>query len=75
MLLKDKIAVVYGAGGNIGGTVARAFAADGARLYLVGRTRARLERTAADIAAAGGTARSPNSTPPTRPRSSGTSMM
>jgi len=56
MLLKDKIAVVYGAGGNIGGTVARAFAADGARLYLVGRTRARLERTAADIAAAGGTA-------------------
>ena len=50
MLLKDKIAVVYGAGGHIGGAVARAFAADGARLFLVGRTRTRLEQTAADIA-------------------------
>jgi NAD(P)-dependent dehydrogenase (short-subunit alcohol dehydrogenase family) len=36
MLLKDKIAVVYGAGGAIGGAVARAFAREGARLFLTG---------------------------------------
>jgi NAD(P)-dependent dehydrogenase (short-subunit alcohol dehydrogenase family) len=56
MLLKSKVAVVYGAGGNIGGAVARAFAADGARVFLVGRTRSKVEKTAADIAAAGGMA-------------------
>ncbi len=33
MLLKDKIAVIYGAGGGIGGAVTRAFAREGARLY------------------------------------------
>lgn len=56
MLLKDKVAVIYGAGGNIGGAVARAFSADGARLFLVGRTRAKLAKTAADITSAGGSA-------------------
>jgi NAD(P)-dependent dehydrogenase (short-subunit alcohol dehydrogenase family) len=29
MMLKDKIAVIYGAGGAIGGAVARAFASEG----------------------------------------------
>ena len=29
MLLKDKVAVTYGAGGSIGGTVAGAFAREG----------------------------------------------
>lgn len=55
-LLKGKNAVVYGAGGAIGGAVARAFAREGARVFLVGRTRARLEAVARDIAAADGTA-------------------
>src|SRR5918998_992663 len=54
MLLKDKNAVIYGAGGAIGGAVARAFASEGATVFLVGRTLAGLERVAADIAAAGG---------------------
>jgi FlaA1/EpsC-like NDP-sugar epimerase len=27
MMLKDKVAVIYGAGGSVGGAVARAFAA------------------------------------------------
>ncbi|MFD8303534.1 SDR family NAD(P)-dependent oxidoreductase [Streptomyces sp. NPDC059690] len=49
MLLTDKTAIVYGAGGSIGGAVARAFAAEGARLHLVGRTRETLEAVAADI--------------------------
>lgn len=56
MLLNDKVAVVYGAGGAIGGAVARAFATEGAEVFVTGRTRASVDRVAADIAAAGGTA-------------------
>jgi len=54
MLLEDKNAVIYGAGGSIGGAVARAFAREGARVFLVGRTREKLEVVGRDIAAAGG---------------------
>jgi NAD(P)-dependent dehydrogenase (short-subunit alcohol dehydrogenase family) len=43
MLLEGKNAVVYGGGGGIGGAVARAFAREGARVFLAGRTRERLE--------------------------------
>ena len=46
MLLEHKNAVVYGAGGSIGGAVSRAFAREGARVFLAGRTRATLERVA-----------------------------
>ncbi|MFD0904523.1 SDR family oxidoreductase [Actinomadura sediminis] len=56
MLLKDKNAIVYGGGGHVGGAVARAFAREGARVFLAGRTAAPLERTAAAITAAGGSA-------------------
>jgi len=37
MLLENKNAIVYGAGGAIGGAVARAFARDVARVFLAGR--------------------------------------
>jgi NAD(P)-dependent dehydrogenase (short-subunit alcohol dehydrogenase family) len=56
MLLQDKVAVIYGAGGAIGGAVARAFAREGARLFLIGRQRAPVEEVAKDIVAAGGAA-------------------
>src|SRR5262245_52167912 len=56
MLLKDKTAVVYGAGGSIGSRVARAFAQEGAHVFLAGRTLAPLEAVADEIAGAGGTA-------------------
>jgi 3-oxoacyl-[acyl-carrier protein] reductase len=49
MLLEDKTAVIYGGGGAIGGAAARAFAREGARVFLAGRTRARLEAVAKDI--------------------------
>ncbi|MGX9889056.1 SDR family NAD(P)-dependent oxidoreductase [Streptomyces sp. NPDC002276] len=49
MLLTDRTAVIYGAGGSIGGAVARAFAAEGARVHLVGRTRETLEAVATRI--------------------------
>ena len=55
-LLKNKTAIIYGAGGGIGGGVARAFALEGARVFLAGRTRTALEAVAADITAADGAA-------------------
>ncbi|HZC98796.1 MAG TPA: SDR family oxidoreductase [Actinomycetes bacterium] len=54
MLLKDKHAVVYGAGGPIGAAVAHTFAREGARVSLAGRTRAKLDALARDITAASG---------------------
>lgn len=56
MLLQDRNAVIYGGGGAIGGAVARAFAREGAKVFLAGRTPARLEKVAGDIIAAGGAA-------------------
>ncbi|MDF3049484.1 MAG: short-chain dehydrogenase [Pseudonocardia sp.] len=56
MLLTDRVAVIYGAGGAIGGAVARAFAAEGAVVFLTGRHVAPVELVAKDIAADGGTA-------------------
>ena len=56
MLLEGKNAVVYGGGGAIGGAVASAFAREGARVWLAGRTRAPLDRVAEGIRAEGGQA-------------------
>jgi NAD(P)-dependent dehydrogenase (short-subunit alcohol dehydrogenase family) len=54
MLLKNKNAVIYGAGGSIGGAVARAFASEGAKVFLSGRTMESLKKVAEDITASGG---------------------
>ncbi|MEU3795227.1 SDR family oxidoreductase [Streptomyces fructofermentans] len=54
-LLSDRSAVVYGGGGAIGGAVARVFAREGARVFIAGRTQAKLDVVARDIAEAGGT--------------------
>lgn len=56
MLLDNKNAVIYGAGGSIGGAVAKEFAREGARVFLAGRTRDPLEAVAADISSSGGSA-------------------
>jgi NAD(P)-dependent dehydrogenase (short-subunit alcohol dehydrogenase family) len=53
MMLKNKVAVIYGAGGAIGGAVARAFASEGARVFLTGRTMASVEAVANDIVSKG----------------------
>jgi 3-oxoacyl-[acyl-carrier protein] reductase len=55
MLLTNRNAVVYGAGGSIGGAVARAFAREGARVFLAGRTQAKLDPAASEIRQSGGT--------------------
>jgi NAD(P)-dependent dehydrogenase (short-subunit alcohol dehydrogenase family) len=56
MMLKDKVAVIYGAGGAVGAAVARAFATEGANLFLTGRSLAPVEFVAKDVASAGGSA-------------------
>jgi NAD(P)-dependent dehydrogenase (short-subunit alcohol dehydrogenase family) len=56
MILKDKVAVIYGAGGAVGGAVACAFAREGAKLFLTGRHRAPIEAIAKEVASAGGPA-------------------
>jgi NAD(P)-dependent dehydrogenase (short-subunit alcohol dehydrogenase family) len=56
MMLKNKVAVIYGAGGAIGGAIARAYASEGANLFLTGRHRAPVEVVAKDVVSAGGSA-------------------
>jgi NAD(P)-dependent dehydrogenase (short-subunit alcohol dehydrogenase family) len=44
MLLKDKVAVIYGATGAVGGAVARVFADEGAVVHLTGRRADAVQR-------------------------------
>lgn len=55
-LLEGKNAIIYGGAGGIGSAVAAAFAQEGARVFLVGRTRATLKDVASKIGAEGGQA-------------------
>ena len=57
-LLENKVALVYGAGGAVGGAVSRAFAREGAAVFLSGRTLGAVEAVAAEIRAGGGAAES-----------------
>jgi NADP-dependent 3-hydroxy acid dehydrogenase YdfG len=54
--LAGKSAVVFGAGSSIGSAVAKEFAAEGAQVFLVGRTKPNLEEVAKQIATSGGAA-------------------
>ncbi len=56
MLLEGKNTVIYGGGGKVGGAVARAFASEGANVFLAGRTLTTLDEVAGEITGAGGVA-------------------
>ena len=56
MLLANKHAIIYGAGGSLGGAVAIALAAAGAAVYLTGRNRTSVQTIAEKITEAGGKA-------------------
>ncbi|WP_436856970.1 SDR family NAD(P)-dependent oxidoreductase [Citrobacter tructae] len=56
MLLKNKVAVIYGGSGAIGSAVARSMAREGALVWLGARQQDKLERIVSDIRAAGGIA-------------------
>jgi NAD(P)-dependent dehydrogenase (short-subunit alcohol dehydrogenase family) len=57
-MLTNKTAVIYGAGGAVGGAIARAFAREGARVFLTGRSLSKIDAVAKDIMSAGGKAES-----------------
>lgn len=52
--LENKVAIIYG-DGTVGGAIAKAFTRDGARVFLTGRTTAKLDAIAGEIEAVGGT--------------------
>jgi 3-oxoacyl-[acyl-carrier protein] reductase len=56
MILQNKNAVIYGAGGSLGGAVAKALARAGARVFLTGHRIESIQKVAAEIIAAGGKA-------------------
>src|SRR5687767_5147122 len=56
MLLEGKTAVIYGVGESLGGAVARAFAAAGAKVFATARRRQKAEKIVREILAAGGIA-------------------
>jgi 3-oxoacyl-[acyl-carrier protein] reductase len=56
MILQNKNAVIYGAGGSIGGAVAKALAGAGARVFLSGRNLSSVQKVADEILASGGKA-------------------
>ncbi|MEZ5684733.1 MAG: SDR family oxidoreductase [Paracoccaceae bacterium] len=54
--ITGRVALVHGASGGLGGAIATALAAEGARVALAGRNLGKLEALAAQITAAGGEA-------------------
>jgi NAD(P)-dependent dehydrogenase (short-subunit alcohol dehydrogenase family) len=56
MILQNKNAVVSGAGGSLGGAVAKAFAKAGARVFLTGYRLASVQKVADEIIGSGGKA-------------------
>jgi 3-oxoacyl-[acyl-carrier protein] reductase len=56
VILKNKNAIIYGAGGSLGGAVAKALAAAGARLFLTGLNISSVQKVADEIRASGGMA-------------------
>lgn len=53
-ILNGKHAIVFGAGGSIGAAVAKEFAAEGAEVFLAGRTKSNVEEISRQIVTAGG---------------------
>src|SRR5271167_3277385 len=52
--LKGKAAIITGAGQGIGESIAKAYASEGAKVIITGRTMSKLEAVAGQIKAAGG---------------------
>ena len=54
MMLKNKTAIIYGAGGAVGSKIAQAFAREGAKVFLTGRNKEKVDQIVEHINAAGG---------------------
>lgn len=55
-MLQNKNAIIYGAGGSLGGAIAKALASSGAKVFLTGRTITSVQKLADEIRASGGSA-------------------
>ena len=55
-ILQNKNAIIYGAGGSLGGAVAKGLAEAGAKVFLTGRNLASVQRVADEILKSGGNA-------------------
>jgi 3-oxoacyl-[acyl-carrier protein] reductase len=55
-ILREKRAIVFGAGGSIGAAVAKELAAEGAEVFLAGRTKSNVEEVTKQITGDGGRA-------------------
>jgi NAD(P)-dependent dehydrogenase (short-subunit alcohol dehydrogenase family) len=55
-MLQNKNAIIYGAGGSLGGAVGKALAANGAKVFLTGRNLDSVQKVADEIRASGGRA-------------------
>ena len=49
MKLKDKVAIVTGAGGGVGKSITRRLVSEGTKVVLIGRDRSKLMRSIAEI--------------------------
>jgi len=58
MILQNKNAIIYGAGGSLGSAVAKGLAESGAKVFLTGRNLASVQKIADEILAFGGLAES-----------------
>jgi 3-oxoacyl-[acyl-carrier protein] reductase len=56
MTLENRNAVIYGGGGSLGSSIAKAMARAGANVFLVGRDVSSVKKVAGEIAASGGRA-------------------
>jgi 3-oxoacyl-[acyl-carrier protein] reductase len=56
MILQNKNAIIYGAGGSLGGAISKALAGAGARVFLTGRNCNSVQKIADQILASGGSA-------------------
>jgi NAD(P)-dependent dehydrogenase (short-subunit alcohol dehydrogenase family) len=56
MILLNKNAIIYGAGGSVPAAIAKALAAAGARVFLTGRNLSNVQKVADDILVSGGKA-------------------
>ena len=56
MTLQNKNAIIYGAGGSLGGAVSRALAKAGAKVFLTGHHIEPVQKLADEIIAGGGSA-------------------
>ena len=54
MMLKNKVAVIYGSGGAVGSAIAGAFAREGARVFLTGSNLCKVDAVTKGIVDAGG---------------------